>query len=452
MSKEKLVFLCTNCGFDSPKWEGKCPSCKEWNTMKEYKVPKGKEKQKDSILYGNVNQPIQLESVSIENRKRIVVQDSELNRCLGGGMVEGGIILLAGEPGIGKSTLLLQTAANIPGKVLYISGEESAEQIKMRAIRMKASKQDLWLLSEVELSKIKQQITSVEPKVVILDSIQTTFNPHLDGEPGNISQLRNCTMELQRMAKEFHFTLFIIGHVTKEGSIAGPKILEHIVDTVLYFEGDKQYNYRLLRVNKNRFGSTDEIGIYQMDGKGLQVVEDPSKLFMSQSNADLSGCSTAITIEGGRPIMVEVQALVTPTVYAAPQRSATGFDLRRLSMLIAVLEKRCGFPLGKCDVFVNIAGGIKVNDPGIDVAVIIALMSSFRDYSVSKKICFAAEIGLTGELRSIHRFEQRVKEADRLQFEQIICSDNNGNIADNGSGIVITPVATVQELLEYLFQ
>ncbi len=447
----KKVFLCTECGYEAPKWEGKCPSCKEWNTLIEYKLP-GKSKTPDRPLDRDIlSAPVKIREVQLEEKRRITVSDAELNRCLGGGLVQGGIILLAGEPGIGKSTLLLQSASGLPGKVLYISGEESTEQIKMRADRMSTSKEELWLLSEVELNKMKAHIQSMEPDVVVLDSIQTTYNNNLDGEPGNIAQLRHCTMELQRMAKEKGFSLLIIGHVNKEGGIAGPKILEHIVDTVLYFEGDKQYNYRILRVHKNRFGSTDEIGIYQMSGNGLDVVKDPSMLFVSQTRDDLSGCSTAVTIEGGRPFMVEVQALVTPTVYAAPQRSSTGFDLRRLSMLIAVLEKRCGFQLGKYDVFVNIAGGIKVNDPAIDLAVIVALMSSFKDLPMSKKICFCAEVGLTGELRTVHRYEQRVKEAERLHFDRVVCSSNNKSMGKTYKDIFISKVSNVIELLEILF-
>src|SRR5690606_457608 len=452
MARDRKVFLCTDCGFESPKWEGRCPSCKEWNTMVEYKIPaSGKGKRESAVGNRPENKPVLLQEVEISKRQRWPVSDQELSRCLGGGMVPGCLMLLAGEPGIGKSTLLLQVAAHFPGKVLYVSGEESNEQIKMRADRMDKKTEDLWLVSEVEIGKIQQHVAQVAPDLIILDSIQTTFNPNLEGEPGNISQLRHCTMELQRLAKEGGPAVFIIGHVNKEGNIAGPKILEHIVDTVLYFEGDQQYNYRMLRVHKNRFGSTDEIAVYPMQQSGVESVKDPSMLFANRYSADLSGCTTAVMIEGGRPFMVEVQALVTPTVYAAPQRSSTGFDLRRLSMLLAVLEKRCGFPLGKQDVFVNIAGGIRVNDPAIDLAVIVALMSSFRDKALSRGICYCAEVGLTGELRTVHRFEQRIKEADRLKFSRIVCSSRNESIRKLPNNIAVSPVSNVSELLEILF-
>lgn len=452
MAKDRKVFLCTDCGFESPKWEGKCPSCEEWNTMVEFKIPGGGKSQTTrSSTARPENHPILIQDVEIEKRQRWRLSDKELERCLGGGMVPGGLMLLAGEPGVGKSTLLLQVASHFPGKVLYVSGEESNEQIKMRADRMKKLSQKLWLVSEVEIGKIEHHVRNVEPDLLILDSIQTTYNRNLDGEPGNISQLRHCTMELQRLAKDSNVAVFIIGHVNKEGGIAGPKILEHIVDTVLYFEGDQQYNYRMLRVNKNRFGSTDEIGVYKMQSSGLEIVEDPSMMFANRSSQDLSGCTTAVMIEGGRPFMVEVQALVTPTVYAAPQRSSTGFDLRRLSMLLAVLEKRCGFPLGKQDVFVNIAGGIRVNDPAIDLAVIVALMSSFKDKALSRRICYCAEVGLTGELRTVHRFEQRIKEADRLKFDRIVCSARNEAIHKMPNEIAVSQVANVNELLEILF-
>ncbi len=451
MAKDRKVFLCSECGFESPKWEGKCPSCKEWNTMVEYKIPASS---KGKSISGGIlrldNEPVLLDEVEVSRRRRWPISDQELQRCLGGGMVPGGLVLLAGEPGIGKSTLLLQVAAHFPAKVLYVSGEESNEQIKMRADRMHKKTNDLWLVSEVDVRKIQQHIAKVKPDLVILDSIQTTYNPHLDGEPGNISQLRHCTMELQRLAKETGTAIFIIGHVNKDGNIAGPKILEHIVDTVLYFEGDQQYNYRMLRVHKNRFGSTDEIGVYRMQQSGLEIVEDPSMMFANRSAQDLSGCTTAVMIEGGRPFMVEVQALVTPTVYATPQRSSTGFDLRRLSMLLAVLEKRCGFPLGKQDVFVNIAGGIRVQDPAVDLAVIVALMSSFRNKALSRGICYCAEVGLTGELRTVHRFEQRIKEADRLKFFRIVCSSRNESVQKLKNNIKVSPVGNVSELLDIL--
>lgn len=451
MAKERKVFLCSDCGYESPKWEGRCPSCREWNTMIEYKIPKSSGSKRPVTVPHVENRPLLLQDVKVERTERWKLADPELNRCLGGGMIPGGIVLLAGEPGIGKSTLLLQVATMFPDKVLYISGEESNEQIKLRADRMQKSGKDLWLVSEVELEKINHHISQVNPDLVILDSIQTTHSGHLEGEPGNIAQLRHCTMELQRLAKSTNISVFIIGHVNKEGGIAGPKILEHIVDTVLYFEGDKQYNFRLLRVHKNRFGNTDEIGVYKMSRSGLEMVEDPSMLFASQSSEELSGCATAVMVEGGRPFMVEVQALVTPTVYAAPQRSATGFDLRRLSMLLAVLEKRCGFPLGKQDVFVNIAGGIRAQDPAIDLAVIVALMSSFRDQALSRKICFSAEVGLAGELRTVHRFEQRVKEADRLRFDRIVCAASHSMVHRTANDIAISQVGNVNELLEILF-
>lgn len=424
--KVKTLFFCSQCGASSPKWMGKCPSCGEWNTLHEEVVEKkttGEEKMATWKSPGKEKAiPRLLGDVDGREAARVNTGDTELNRVLGGGLVMGSVILVGGQPGIGKSTLLLQLALRQKSRVLYVSGEESEEQIKMRAQRLPDSNETCYVYTEVNVSQILKEAARLEPDLLIIDSIQTLQSPHIDSTPGSISQVRECTGELQRFAKETGIPVMIIGHITKEGSIAGPKLLEHIVDVVLQFEGDQHYAYRILRTLKNRFGSTDEIGIYAMEAGGLKEISNPSELLISPDDAHLSGSAIAASMEGLRPLLIETQALVSPAIYGNPQRSATGFDLRRLSMLLAVLEKRCGLPFGQNDVFLNIAGGIRVTDPAIDLAVVSALISSLHDIHISKKICFAGEVGLSGEIRPVSRVEQRIQEAGRLGFDVIFVS------------------------------
>jgi len=397
--------------------------------------------------------PVLLENIVAGNRQRLVTPDKELNRVLGGGIVSGSLILLGGQPGIGKSTLLLQIALQTNARVLYVSGEESEEQIKMRADRISDKKSDCYILTETNTTKILTHAQQLSPDLIITDSIQTLASPHIESTPGSISQVRECAGELQRFAKETNIPVFIIGHITKEGSIAGPKLLEHIVDAVLQFEGDQHYTYRVLRTLKNRFGSTDELGIYEMQANGLREVANPSELLISQKDEDLSGSSIAATMEGMRPMLIETQALVSKAVYGTPQRSATGFDLRRLSMLLAVLEKRGGFPFGMNDVFLNIAGGIRVDDPAIDLAIVSALISSLEDVAIPDKFCFAGEVGLSGEIRAVNRIEQRIQEADRLGFRQIFISKYNVKGLDFGKfNIQVKPIGKMEELYQALFE
>lgn len=461
MSKLQKMFYCTNCGADSPKWEGKCAECGEWNTLQEEIVSKADLKAEQKEAWKEVGQkgkkrekprPKQISTIQTGNTQRKILKDNELNRVLGGGLVSGSIILLGGEPGIGKSTLLLQTALQHGGKVLYVSGEESEEQIKMRAMRMMAPESDCYLFSETNVTNILMQSGLMEPDLLIVDSIQTMSSPLVESPAGSISQVRECAAELQRYAKESNVPVIVIGHITKDGSIAGPKILEHIVDVVLQFEGDSNYTHRILRTIKNRFGSTAEIGIYEMLNSGMREVSNPSELLLSQKEENLSGSAIAATLEGIRPMLIETQALVSTAVYSSPQRSATGFDLRRLAMLLAVLEKRCGFQFGSNDVFLNIAGGIKVSDPAIDLAIISALISSLEDVALPSNICFAGEVGLSGEIRTVQRVEQRIQEANRLGFEQIYISKYNVKGLDTKKlSIEVVPVAKVDELYHRLF-
>ena len=468
MAKVKVAFFCRNCGAESPKWMGQCPSCKEWNTLIEEKVVKTKndrlEHKPDWRSVGNGAakaaagpmgkgpRPVQLTEVVAGEVQRVIGPDEELNRVLGGGIVPGSIVLFGGQPGIGKSTLLLQLALRLGRKVLYVSGEESEEQIKMRADRLGGQADNCYLLTETNTSKLLQHAASIAPDLLIIDSIQTLQSPHVESMAGTVSQVRECAAELQRFAKESGVPTFVIGHITKEGSIAGPKLLEHIVDAVLQFEGDRNYTYRILRTLKNRFGSTDELGIYQMELQGLREVSNPSELLLSERDESLSGSAVCATIEGLRPMLVEVQALVSAAVYGTPQRSATGFDMRRLSMFLAVLEKRSGLSLGNQDVFLNIAGGLRVDDPAMDLAIMAAILSSAQDVTVPSNICFAGEIGLSGEIRAVTRIEQRIQEADRLGFKSIYVSKYNvkGLDADR-YGIRIHTIATVRELFEALF-
>lgn len=459
MAKLKTIFVCTNCGAVSPKWVGKCPACDEWNTYVEEVVSKPtaqEEKQRSWKGDGAGNsqaRPVAITDIQAGNIKRLVTPDQELNRVLGGGIVPGSIVLIGGQPGIGKSTLLLQLALQLPTNILYVSGEESEEQLKMRADRLGLNRADCFILTETNTGKILPIANQMEPGLLIIDSIQTLSSPHIESTPGSISQVRECAGELQRFAKETNIPVFIIGHITKEGSLAGPKLLEHIVDTVLQFEGDQHYSYRILRTLKNRFGSTDEMGIYEMQAIGLREVSNPSELLLSQKDEDLSGSAVAATMEGMRPMLIETQALVTKAVYGTPQRSATGFDLRRLSMLLAVLEKRGGLPFGMNDVFLNIAGGIRVDDPAIDLAIVSALVSSLQDVAIPSDICFAGEVGLSGEIRAVTRIEQRIQEANRLGFKEIFISKYNIKGLDFSKyQIKVRTIGKVEELYRALFE
>lgn len=458
MSKIRKFFGCTNCGHTSSKWEGRCPSCGEWNTFVEELVSKGDEKEQLKKTWRpegkrEAPKPKPLREVATGNTQRMDSLDGELNRVLGGGIVPGSIVLIGGEPGIGKSTLMLQVALAMSAKILYVSGEESEEQIKMRADRIGPVRADCYILAETNVSDILKHAGEMQPDLLIIDSIQTLQSSFIESTPGSISQVRECAGELQRFAKETGIPVFLIGHITKDGSIAGPKILEHIVDAVLQFEGDRHYTYRILRTIKNRFGSTAEMGIYEMNGNGLREVSNPSELLLSQKDEGLSGSAVAAMLEGIRPMLIETQALVSTAVYGTPQRSATGFDLRRMGMLLAVLEKRCGFKFGATDVFLNIAGGIRVDDPAMDLSVVAALISSLEDVSLSSQLCFAGEVGLSGEIRAVNRIEQRIQEADRLGFEDIYISRYNLKGLDQSRyNVRINTVSKVDELYKLLFE
>ena len=461
--KDKTVFVCTECGFDSPKWSGKCPSCGMWNTMVEKTVRADKPSATTSLrksasgLKDGTPQPETLDTIETSEEPRIDMRDAELNRVLGGGLVPGSIVLLGGEPGIGKSTLILQTVMQLKGqKVLYVSGEESARQIKMRADRLAQDAQDrnndLMVLCETSLENIYTQIKETNPTVVVIDSIQTISSEYVESSAGSLTQVRECAASLLKFAKESGTPVLLIGHITKDGTIAGPKILEHIVDAVLQFEGDQHYLYRILRPIKNRFGSTSELGIYEMRENGLRQVSNPSELLLTDSHQGMSGVSIACTIEGVRPFLIEVQALASTAVYGTPQRSAIGFDVRRMNMLLAVLEKRVGFKLGQKDVFLNIAGGLKVSDPAIDLAVISAILSSSLDIAIDRTVCMAGEVGLSGEIRPVSRIEQRIAEAGKLGFERIIIpSANMHGLNTKKAGIKIVPVSKVEEAFKQLF-
>ncbi len=454
MAKVKTSFFCQNCGVQSVKWMGKCPSCNEWNTYVEEVIEKEKPQ---SGLVGAKRQstakPQAINEISYTEENRLQIADKELNRVLGGGLVSGALVLFGGEPGIGKSTLLLQVALSQKNlKILYVSGEESEQQIKMRAERIGINNPNCFILTETSTQNIFKQIELLEPNLLIIDSIQTLHTAYIESSPGSVSQIRECTGELLKFAKQSGTPVFLIGHITKDGSIAGPKVLEHMVDTVLQFEGDRNHVYRLIRTIKNRFGSTNELGIYEMHGSGLREVSNPSEILITTRDEPVSGIAIAASLEGMRPILIEIQALVSSAAYGTPQRSSTGFDLRRLSMLLAVLEKRCGFRLGIKDVFLNITGGIKIEDPGIDLAVVCAVLSSNEDMPIPSNVAFVAEVGLSGEIRPVSRIEQRISEAEKLGFDQIFISKHNLKGLDvSNIKIEVKPVGKIEDVFSILF-
>ncbi|MDR2475521.1 MAG: DNA repair protein RadA [Bacteroidales bacterium] len=454
MAKTKTVFFCRNCGADSPKWVGRCPACGEWNSFVEEAASKVAGAAKGAGFSGDKIKPILLGDIETSEEPRIDMHDGELNRVLGGGMVSGSLVLLGGEPGIGKSTLILQTVIQLKEKrILYVSGEESARQLKLRADRLSPNAaSNCYIVCETLLEDIYNDIRDVQPELVIIDSIQTIYSETVESSPGSISQVRECAASLLKFAKQTDTPVILIGHINKEGSIAGPKILEHIVDTVLQFEGDQQYMYRILRSIKNRFGSAAELGIYEMRQNGLREVANPSELLFSQEHAGLSGVAIASAIEGARPFLIETQALVSSAAYGVPQRSATGFDIRRMNMLLAVLEKRAGFKLTQKDVYLNIAGGIRVNDPAIDLAVLSAVLSSNMDIALEKDSCMTGEVGLSGEIRPVNRIEQRISEAEKLGFKRIIIPANNLKGFDHKkTAIEIVSVKKAEEAFQRLF-
>lgn len=453
MAKLKTVFFCSNCGNESPKWIGKCPVCGEWNTYVEEKINSSPSKNKrEDIFETDRVKPLRLKDVETGEEPRIDMHDGELNRVLGGGLVPGSLILLGGEPGIGKSTLVLQTVLNLNDiKTLYVSGEESSRQLKMRAERINSNNESLYILCETNLEQIFTHIKNENPDLVIVDSIQTIHTELVESSPGSVSQVRECSAAILKFAKETGTPVILIGHINKEGSIAGPKVLEHIVDTVLQFDGDQHYMYRILRSIKNRFGSTAELGIYEMRQNGLREVSNPSELLLTQNHEGLSGVSIAAAIEGVRPFLIETQALVSTAAYGTPQRSATGFDIRRMNMLLAVLEKRAGFKLIQKDVFLNIAGGLKVNDPGMDLSVMSAVLSSNLDIAIERNVCMTGEVGLSGEIRPVNRIEQRILEAEKLGFNKILIPQNNLKGFTTKTNIEIIQVRKVEEAFRQLF-
>jgi DNA repair protein RadA/Sms len=454
VAKVKSAYFCQNCGAQSAKWIGKCPSCGEWNTYVEEVIQAESKRSLPGISQkaGPAPKPKALREINFEESPRLDLLDGELNRVLGGGLVPGSLTLIGGEPGIGKSTLLLQVALNLPNKVtLYISGEESAEQIRMRAERINAIPESLLVMCETDTGNIFSALQDFRPDILIIDSIQTLHSPHAESGPGSISQIRQCTGELMKYAKEGGVPVILVGHITKDGSIAGPKVLEHMVDTVLQFEGDRNHLYRLLRSIKNRFGSTNELGIYEMIGSGLRQVDNPSEVLLSEHDTPVSGIALASTVEGLRPMLIEIQALVSTAVYGTPQRTATGFDTKRLNMLLAVLEKRAGFSLAVRDVFLNITGGLRIEDPAIDLAVVSAVFSSSKDIAIPEGTAFTGEVGLSGEVRAVTRVEQRIKEAEKMGLERIFLSRYNKGIKQSEFKIQIIQVSKVEEVFNRLF-
>ena len=452
MSKVKTTFFCQNCGAQYAKWQGQCNSCKAWNTIAEEIIQK-EEKASWNTQTATVKKavkPVKIDEIDSTQEVRLDTRDGELNRVLGGGIVPGSLILLGGEPGIGKSTLLLQLSLNLPYKTLYVSGEESMKQIKMRAERISTKQNSCYILPETKTQHIFKHILEIEPEIVIIDSIQTLHTDYIEASPGSISQIRETTAELIKFAKASNVPLILIGHITKDGTIAGPKILEHMVDTVLQFEGDRNHVYRLLRSLKNRFGSTAELGIYEMLGSGLREVSNPSEILISHQDVSLSGTAISATLEGMRPLMIEIQALVSTAVYGTPQRSTTGYNAKRLNMILAVLEKRAGFRLGTKDVFLNITGGITIDDPAIDLAVVAAILSSNEDIALEEGVCFAGEIGLSGEIRPVNRVEQRILEAEKLGFTTIFVSKYN-KITLKNTTISIQLVSKIEDVASALF-
>ena len=452
MAKLKTTFFCQSCGAQFAKWQGQCTSCKSWNTIVEelvQKPDKGTWKTTNSSANERVSKPLKIAEIDTTNTPRLNTTDGELNRVLGGGIVPGSLILLGGEPGIGKSTLMLQLSLKLPYKTLYVSGEESQKQIKLRAERIHSSSEQCYILTETKTQHIFRQIEALAPDILVIDSIQTLQSDLLEASAGSVSQIKQCTTELMKFAKETATPVILIGHITKDGSIAGPKILEHMVDTVLQFEGDRNYVFRILRAHKNRFGSTHELGIYEMQGTGLREVKNPSEILISKKDASLSGNAIAVTLEGMRPLLVEVQALVSSAVYGTPQRSATGFNAKRLNMLLAVLEKRAGFRLGAKDVFLNITGGITVDDPAIDLAVVAAILSSNNDDALTDNFCFAGEVGLSGEIRPVQRVEQRIMEAEKLGFEAIFIAKHS-KFSLTPSKIKIHILSKIEDLLNFI--
>ncbi|WP_299105924.1 DNA repair protein RadA [uncultured Winogradskyella sp.] len=451
MAKVKTTFFCQNCGSQYAKWQGQCTSCKEWNTIAEEVIqkPEKSDWKTPTSASKRTSKPLLINEIDTSQEARLDMQDGEFNRVLGGGMVHGSLTLLGGEPGIGKSTLLLQIALKLQYKTLYVSGEESQKQIKMRAERINPISSNCYILTETKTQNIFKQIEALEPDIVVIDSIQTLHSDYIESSAGSISQIKECTTELIKFAKETATPVLLIGHITKDGNIAGPKILEHMVDTVLQFEGDRNHVFRILRANKNRFGSTNELGIYEMQGSGLREVSNPSEILISEKDEELSGNAIAATLEGLRPLMIEVQALVSTAVYGTPQRSATGFNAKRLNMLLAVLEKRAGFRLGAKDVFLNITGGITVDDPAIDLAVVASILSSNEDVALPSTYCFAAEVGLSGEIRPVQRVEQRILEAEKLGFSTIFVSKYN-KIALKNTVIKIQLISKIEDLVGFL--
>lgn len=451
-TKVKTTFFCQSCGSQYSKWQGQCTACKQWNTIVEEVIQKPEKsdwKTPTASATKRVSKPLKINEIDGSADARMNMLNAEFNRVLGGGMVPGSLTLLGGEPGIGKSTLLLQIALKLPYKTLYVSGEESQKQIKMRAERIQPNSENCYILTETKTQNIFKQIEALEPDIVVVDSIQTLHSDYIESSPGSISQIKECTTELIKFAKETATPVLLIGHITKDGNIAGPKILEHMVDTVLQFEGDRNHVFRILRANKNRFGSTNELGIYEMQGSGLREVSNPSEVLISEKDGELSGNAIAATLEGMRPLMIEVQALVSTAVYGTPQRSATGFNAKRLNMLLAVLEKRAGFRLGAKDVFLNITGGITVDDPAIDLAVVASILSSNEDEALQSDYCFAAEVGLSGEVRPVQRVEQRILEAEKLGFSTIFVSKYN-KISLKNTVIKIQLISKVEDLVGYL--